>query len=149
MKIGITNDHRGIDKKNKIVKFLKKRGYEVVDYGSNTNQSDDYPNFAFQIGSELVNNNIDFAILLCRTGIGMSIAANKIDGVRCANPSYVEDAKLSRIDNNANAISLKSSFSMFKTKKILIAFLETKFTNEERHIRRINMIDNYLSNKGK
>jgi len=143
MKIGIGTDHRGLKKKELIIKYLKGKGIEVVDYGTNNTESTDYPIYAFKVGESV--SKIDFGILLCGTGIGICIAANKVHGVRCAKVDSVSDAKMSRIDNNANIISLNSNYSMVKLKKLINAFIETPFSNEERHIRRINMIDNYVS----
>lgn len=143
MKIGITNDHRGIKRKNQIIKFLTKKGYEVIDYGVTSKESVDYPTYAFDICNKIIHNDVDFGILLCGTGIGMSIAANKVKGIRCAKLDSVNDAKFARLHNNANAIALNSDISFYKTKDILDAFLKYSFSNEDRHVRRNTMIDNY------
>lgn len=147
MKIGITNDHRGVKRKKQIIKFLTKRGYEVIDYGANSTESVDYPTFAFDICNRIMNKEVDFGILLCGTGIGISIAANKVKGIRCAKLDSVTDAKFARLHNNANAIALNSDMRFYKTKDIIEAFLKYSFSNEERHIIRNNMIDNYKENK--
>jgi len=143
MKIGITNDHRGVNRKKEIIKYLKSKGHEILDFGPNTSESVDYPIYAFDIGKRISNKEIEFGILLCGTGIGMCIAANKVNGVRCANLNNINDAKLAREHNNANAIALNSDMNMIRIKDILDVFLKTKFSNEERHARRVSLIDSY------
>lgn len=143
MKIGITNDHRGVNRKKEIIKYLRSKGHEVLDFGSNSLESVDYPIYAFDIGKRISNNEIELGILLCGTGVGMCIAANKVNGVRCANLNNIKDAKLAHQHNNANAIAISSDMSMIRIKDILDAFLKAKFSSEERHIRRVNLIDSY------
>ncbi|MCM1370279.1 MAG: RpiB/LacA/LacB family sugar-phosphate isomerase [Clostridium sp.] len=140
MKIGIGNDHRGYKIKNEIIEFLKSKNYDVEDFGTNSEVSTDYPIYAFKVGDAIINKQIDFGILICRTGIGMSIAANKVKGIRCGKCDNATEAKLCKIDNNCNVIAISYEKNIEEIKEILIAFLETNFTNEERHLRRINMI---------
>ena len=101
----------------------------------------DYPDYAFKIGESIANKGIKLGILICKTGIGMSIACNKVRGVRCAKVDNVEEAKLTRLHNNSNVIAIsalnKNALEIVKT------FLDTEFSNEERHIRRINKITEY------
>lgn len=143
MKIGITNDHRGVNRKKEIIKYLRSKRYEVIDYGPNSPESVDYPIYAFDIGKRISNKEVDLGILLCGTGVGMCIAANKVNGVRCANLNNIKEARLARQHNNANAIALASDMSMIRIKDILDVFLKAKFSDEERHIRRVNLIDSY------
>ncbi len=143
MKIGIATDHRGIDVKQELTNYLKDLGYNVVDYGTNSTDSVDYPDYAFKVGVAVANNDIDFGVLICNTGIGMSIAANKVKGVRCARVIDEYDAKMTRIDNDANVIALSSRIDIEKLKSVLKVFLETPHNSEERHDRRISKIDNY------
>ena len=143
MKIVIASDHRGIKRKEEIINHLKKRNIEVEDLGPNTEESVDYPVYAFKLCNEICNKNADLGILLCGTGIGMSIAANKVKGIRCAKVTNVNDTVLTRQHNNANVIALSANESLFKTKKIVNAFIDTEFSNDERHIRRIEMIENH------
>ena len=143
MKIGIANDHRGFETKNKIVEFLTNLGYEVINYGSDTEEPVDYPNYAFKVGEAVSNKEIDRGILICRTGIGMSIGCNKVKGVRCAKVDNVEEAALTRIDNNSNVIAISYVKDMTEIKEIIKTFLEIDFSNEERHTRRVNLIDTY------
>ncbi len=143
MKIAIANDHNGVSIKTMLKKYLEELGYEVLDFGSNTSESVDYPNYAFKVGKSVASKETDLGILICGTGIGMSIACNKVKGVRCAKVSNLEESILSRQHNNANVIALSSHLSESDLKEITKAFIETNFSNEERHIRRNNLIDNY------
>lgn len=143
MIIGIANDHRGIKKKNKLVSYLQKRGHQVIDYGANTEESVDYPDYAFLIGNKLNEKEIELGILLCGTGIGMCIAANKVHNIRCGKVDNVKEAFYARSHNNANVIALSNDLSIFKMKDILDVFIKTPFSNDERHLRRIEKIDNY------
>ncbi len=144
MKIGIANDHRGVNRKNDIMKYLNRKKYEVIDFGTNTSESVDYPIYAFELAKKVSHKEIDFGILLCGTGVGMCIAANKVDGIRCAKVDNINDAKLTRLHNDANMLALSSEISLIRTKDILDVFLKTKFSEEERHIRRISMINSYI-----
>ena len=141
MKIIIANDHRGLELKNKIQKYLIKNNYIVENLGTDTETSVDYPNLAFNLGEKIDNDTL--GILICGTGIGMSIAANKVKGIRCAKVSSVEEAKLCREHNNANVIAISSNLSILKAKKIIKTFVETKFSNDDRHQRRVEMINTY------
>lgn len=143
MKIAIANDHNGISIKTMLKKYLEELGYEVLDFGSNTSESVDYPNYAFKVGKSVASKETALGILICGTGIGMSIACNKVKGVRCAKVSNLEESILSRQHNNANVIALSSHLSESDLKEITKAFIETNFSSEERHIRRNNLIDNY------
>lgn len=142
MKIGIAADHHGIKVKNNIKKYLEHLGHEVIDFGPETNESVDYPEYAFKVGNAL-KTEIELGILICGTGIGMSIAANKVSGVRCALVHNIKEAKLAKEHNNANILALGSNLSMFRIKDILDVFVNTKFSDIERHQRRVDMINNY------
>ncbi len=143
MKICIANDHRGVKRKKELVRFLEKQGYEVINLGTDSTESTDYPIYAFKVGELVAKKEADFGILLCRTGIGMSIAANKVKGIRCAKVNTIEEAKLTRIDNDSNVIAIKYNISLLKSKKLIKAFLETETSMDERHVRRRNLVDNY------
>jgi len=143
MKVGIASDHRGVKKKEKLIKYLKKHGYTIYDYGTNSEESVDYPDYAFLVGEKINSEEIDFGILICGTGIGMCIASNKVKGIRCAKVDNVEEAKFSRLHNNANVVALSNEMGLMRMKDILDVFLSTDFSAEERHIRRIAKIDNY------
>ena len=143
MIIGIANDHAGVKRKNEIISYLNELGYEVKNYGTDIEESTDYPLYAFKIGEAINNKEIDLGILICHTGIGMSIAANKVKNIRCAKVDSNDDAFLARSHNNANVIALNDSKNIDEVKQIVKTFLETPFSNEERHERRINLINEY------
>jgi sugar-phosphate isomerases, RpiB/LacA/LacB family len=143
MKIGIATDHRGVETKQEVTNYLNELGYTVVNYGTDTNDSVDYPLYAFKIGEAVVNKEVDYGVLICGTGIGMSIACNKVNGIRCAKVSNAFEAKMTRIDNDANVLALGHSQSMNELKEIIKTFFETEHPIEERHDRRISLVDKY------
>ncbi len=142
MKIAIATDHRGVKIKEELIEYLNQSGYEVFNYGTNDEVMVDYPDFAFQVGEAVTAGTVHFGILLCGTGIGMSIACNKVKGVRCAKVSTLEEAKLSREHNNANVLALSSKMQISEMKEIIQTFLNTEFLGE-RHLIRINKIKDY------
>ena len=143
MKIGIANDHRGFKLKQELIEFLTNLGYEVINYGSDSTEPVDYPEYAFKVGEAVVKGEIEKGILICRTGIGMSIACNKVKGVRCAKVDNVEEAALTRLDNDSNVIAISYVKDITEIKEIIKTFLEIEFSKEERHKRRIDLIDKY------
>ena len=145
MKVGIANDHHGVELKQKLTDFLKQEGYNIIDYGTNSSENVDYCDYAFKIGEAVRDKNIDFGILLCNTGIGMSIACNKVKGARCAKVSNVYEAKMTRRDNDANVIALSARLDYEEMKEVLLTFLTEPYANLERYNRRIEKIDNYVS----
>ena len=143
MRIIIANDHNGVAIKNKIKNYLVGLDHEIIDLGSNDDKKVDYPDYAFAVGKSINSKESDLGILICGTGIGMSIACNKIKGVRCAKVSSVKEARLAKQHNNANVIAIGSKMPFWITKKIILTFITTSFSKEERHIRRNGLIDNY------
>ena len=144
MEIGIANDHHGVQIKQKLTEYLEQKGYTVINYGTDTMETMvDYPDYAFKIGEAINKKEIVFGILICNTGIGMSIAANKVRNVRCAKVNDEYEAEMTRRDNDANVIALSSRLGIEKMKKILDVFLKTKYLNIERYTRRINKINDY------
>jgi ribose 5-phosphate isomerase B len=142
IKIGIGNDHQGLKLKKKLVRYLYKKGYKVFNYGTNTEESVDYPDYANAVGKSVSSKEIDLGILICGTGIGMSIACNRIKGARCAKVSNVKETKLAKEHNDANVVALNGDMPLYKAKDIIDAFLKTSFTNDERHLRRLEKVDN-------
>lgn len=140
MKIGIATDHNGIEEKKVIIDYLTDYGYEVMDFSPENTPIDDYPDYALKVCQELILGNIEIGILLCGTGIGMSIAANKVKGIRAAHISRKEEAELARLHNDANIIALSYKEDIEKLKEYIKIFIETPFSHEERHIRRIEKI---------
>ena len=143
MKIGIANDHGGVEVKEELIKYLVILGYQITNYGTDDEAPVDYPLYAFKLGEAIEKKEIEAGILICKSGIGMSIAANKVKGVRCAKVETKEDAIVTREHNHSNVIALSANIDIEKTKEIVRSFLETPYSNEERHIRRVQMIDTY------
>ena len=138
MKIAIATDHNGVNEKKELIKLLSK--YEFVDLSTDNNDTDDYPDFAKRVGEYVIENKDSLGVLMCGTGIGMSIAANKIKGIRAAHCSNVEQANLAKEHNNANIIALSYKQDINELKNMIEEFIITPFSNEERHIRRVNKI---------
>ena len=140
MKIFIGTDHKGVKTLNEIVKYLSNLKIEVEDTKIEHNDNDDYVDFAKEVCQKVLKNNNSFGILICGTGIGMSIAANKIKGIRAARCISNDDAFLTRTDNDSNVLCLSSKIELNTLKEIIDTFINTPFSNEERHIRRVNKI---------
>lgn len=143
MKVAIASDHRGVEYKNNIIEFLKDKGLEIVDCSTTNTPTDDYPDFAFKVCNQVINNNVDFGVLVCRTGIGMSIAANKVRGIRCAKLDSVEDAILCRNDNGANVITFNYTKDIKEINNIIDAYINAEDLNDDRHKRRVQKIIDY------
>lgn len=138
MKIGIANDHRGVNLKKKIMNYLHEKDILCVNYGTNSEESCDYVDYALKLGNAINNKEVDLGILICGTGIGMSIAANKINGIRCARVVNSDEAKLSREHNMANIMAIGENIE--NVFSVVDTFINTKESKEERHIRRVNKI---------
>jgi len=143
MKIGIVSDHRGYKVKTKILKYLKRKKYEVIDYGTNSTDLVDYPDYAIKLGEAYVNKSYDFGIAICANGVGMSIACNKVNGVRCAKINNSKEAKSARNDDDVNIIAIPSTLMMIEIKDIIDIFLKTPFSKVERYSQRIEKINQY------
>lgn len=140
MKIAIASDHRGESYKKNIIEYLISCGHMIVDCSTKNTPTDDYPDFAFKVCNEIINSNADCGILVCRTGIGMSIAANKVKGIRCAKLDSVEDAILCKNDNGANVITFNYTKDMEEIKEIIDAYISAEPLIDERHKRRVQKI---------
>lgn len=143
MKIGITSDHRGYDLKKKLIKELKNINF--IDYGTNSKESVDYPDYAFKLGKAIAKKEVDLGIAICGSGIGMSIALNKVKGVRCGKVNYIKDVIYTKEINNANVIAFSKDTNFNKAIRMIEEFINTPYTKEERHLRRINKIKEYES----
>lgn len=141
MKVSIATDHNGVVEKKELINFLNELNVSVLDCSTNNTPTDDYPDFAEVVAKNVATNESDLGILLCGTGIGMSIAANKVKGIRCAKVSSVDEARLSKEHNNANIIALSYKENMDVLKEMIKTFIETPFSNEERHARRVEKIN--------
>ena len=140
MKIAIAADHGGFELKDSMVEYIKSLGNEVVDLGTNSADSVDYPDYAKKVCEEIQKGNSDLGILICGTGIGMSLAANKFEGIRAACVSDVYSAKMSRNHNNANVLCIGARVIGDEVAKLIIkTFLENEF-EAGRHQRRVDKI---------
>ena len=140
MRIAIGSDHGGVDQKNEVVKYLKDKGYEVVDVGTNSHDSCHYPFYGAEVARKVANKECDFGIVICTSGEGICIAANKIKGIRCGIGYNDEVSRLMRQHNDANVISFGAKF--METKDVLRRidiFLSTEFEGG-RHQTRVDMI---------
>lgn len=142
IKLGFASDHRGYILKEELINYFKKQNYisEITDCGTNSNSSVDYPDYAYILGKNLINKDIDYGVAICGSGIGISIALNKIKGVYCAKVNNALEAQYTRLDNDTNAISFSASTPLKKAIIIVETFIKTEFSNEKRHLRRINKI---------
>ncbi len=143
MKIGFASDHRGYKLKKELIDELKKENYEIIDYGTDSEESTDYPDYAFKLGENVVNKNVDFGVAICGSGIGISIACNKVKGIRCAKVSTKEEAEVTRIDNDSNIVAFGEKTSFAEALAIVKTFINTESSDLEKHKRRINKIKEY------
>lgn len=143
MKVSIASDHGGYELKEKVKKLLEKKAIEVKDFGTDSLESCDYPDFGRPAAQAVADKEVDFGILICTTGIGMSMVANKIKGVRAALCADTVSAVLTRQHNNANVLVMGAGIVGSNLAfSIVEAFLTTDFSYEEKHERRINKIEN-------
>jgi ribose 5-phosphate isomerase B len=148
MKIAVGNDHRGVSVKQRLVGLLKELGHEVEDLGANGAASVDYPDYAIPVAEAVCRGTVDRGILVCGTGHGMCIAANKVAGVRAANCRDVIDAELSRRHNDANVMCLSADLiGEEQIEKMVRTWLATDFEGG-RHARRTEKITAYEKNHG-
>ncbi len=146
MKVGISSDHRGVYLKTELVEYLEHSGYEVINYGTDTMESVDFPKYAFKLGDAITKKKVDVGIAICGTGIGMSIALNKVKGVYCAKISNISEAVLCRSHNNANVIAISADTDEEQTKSMVDKFLTTPFSNVDKYVRRNQMIKDRENN---
>ena len=141
MKISIGCDHGALDLKNAVVAHLQKQGHQVTDFGTHTLDSCDYPDFAAPAAKAVANGTCDRGIVLCTTGIGVSIAANKVKGIRCALLSDVMSARMTREHNDTNMMAIGAGVvGQMLALEIVDTWLGTEFSHNERHQRRIDKV---------
>ena len=141
MKIAIACDHGALELKNLFVNHLQKKGYEAVDFGTHTLDSCDYPDYAAPAARAVASGECEKGVVLCTTGIGMSISANKIKGVRCALLSDVLSARMTREHNDTNMMAIGAGIvGQNLALEILDTWLGTEFSHNERHQRRIDKV---------
>ncbi len=140
MRIAIGADHGGFDLKTNLVKYLRTKGHAVKDFGTYSPESCDYPKYGFIVARAVASGKHSRGILICKSGIGMSIVANKVHGIRAALVDSVEAARSSREHNDSNIIVFGSkAMNIYKAKRILDVWLKTRHLGG-RHLRRINQI---------
>lgn len=140
--IAIGCDHGGFELKQEVMEHLKSRNIEYKDFGTYTNESCDYPVYAKKVAEAVLSKECELGILICGTGIGISIAANKIKGIRAALCHDCFSAEATKSHNDANILAMGARVvGAGHALKIVDTFLDTPFSNDERHIRRINLIE--------
>lgn len=140
MKIAIASDHGGNQLRKEIMQLLSEQGIEYTDFGPETDESVDYPDYASVVCTEVINGNAERGILICGTGIGMSIAANKMNGIRCALVHDVFSAKATREHNDTNVLAMgERVIGAGLAREIVATWIATEFEGG-RHERRINKV---------
>ena len=142
MRIALGSDHGGFVLKEEVRVELESWGYDVTDFGCESNDSTDYPDYAHRVSRAVADGEVDRGILVCTTGIGMSMAANRHEGVRAALCKSCDMAYHGRIHNDANVIVFGARYTtILDARAMLQVFLESQFSNQERHARRVRKID--------
>jgi RpiB/LacA/LacB family sugar-phosphate isomerase len=139
MKIAVGADHRGYKLKSKLAAFLKDEGHQVLDMGTDSTEPCDYPPIGYNVAKSVAKKESDRGVLICMSGIGMSIVANKVPGVRAAMCDTAVEAGLSREHNDSNVIIISAKYVKDKPEDILRSWFESSIT-EERHKRRVSQI---------
>ena len=142
MIIALAADHRGYKLKEELKKELSKK-YEILDIGTNSEESVDFPFYGIKLGDTIKNKEADFGIAICGTGIGISIACNKVKTVMCAKISNKKEARLAKEHNNANVIALSGETSLENALDMINEFIEKEPPKESKYLRRINEILDY------
>ena len=142
LKIGIASDHRGYILKKQLIDRLMEE-YYITDCGTTSTESVDYPDYAFKLGNLVADKDVDFGIAICGTGIGISIACNKVKGIRCAKVDTLEEAIATRVDNDSNIIAFGENMPLEKALELIKTFIKTNASNEEKHVRRRQKISEY------
>ncbi len=142
MHVYIGADHRGFERKEALIPWLKEKGYEVTDCGNAIyDPLDDFPDFSFKVADGVAGSPGSLGILICGSGGGVTIAANKVAGIRCVTAARVEDVKHNRAHDDANVVAIAANYTTQDETKVLIeAFLTTGFSGEEKYVRRIQKI---------
>ena len=144
MKIAIASDHKGYHLKTTLITYLNKRGYEVIDLGTDSVISTDYPKYAFRLCEKVINKEAELGIVICGTGIGISIACNKVKGIRCGKVNTEEEAIHGRECDFINIIALSGVTPLEENKKIIDAFLNAhENTTDPAYKKRVDQIMEY------
>ena len=140
IKIFLGVDHQGVKIKNELIEFGKNNEIEIISTVLENDDTDDYPDFAYEVCMNVLKYNA-LGVLICGSGIGMSIAANKIKGIRCARVCSNADAYTSKNHNGANVIAFSANLPIDEIKEIILTFANTSFPTEDRHLKRIEKIN--------
>ncbi len=142
MKIGIANDHRAYEVKEQLKKLLE--DYDIIDYGCYSNKRTDYPKYAITLGNAIINNEVDLGIAMCGTGIGVSIACNKVKGIRCAKIDNKDEAKSAKEHNNANVLAFSAQVhTAEEIKEMIDIFINSTFSSDPSYKIRIEQVEKY------
>jgi len=148
MEVIIASDHAGFELKEKIKNYLERKKIKYHDLGTDSLESVDYPDYALKVAEKVAKNRNTRGILVCGTGTGMTIAANRVKGIRAVAAYDAYSAKMSRIDNDSNVLGLRGRFFPYeKVKRIINIWLNTPFSGQQRHKRRIKKIADYEKKK--
>ena len=131
MTIAIANDHNGVELKQKLTEYLTNKGYNVINYGTDTKDRVDYPKYGIIVGEKVANKEADFGIVICGSAIGISIACNKVKGIRCGKVDSIDEAIHGRERDFVNVIALSGNASIEDNLKIADAFLNAKENTED------------------
>ncbi len=142
MKIGLANDHRAYNVKEELKSLLD--DYEIIDYGCFSNDMVDYPKYAITLATAVVNKDVDLGIVMCGTGIGVSIAANKVKKIRCAKIDNIDEARSAKEHNNANVLAFSAqSHTAKEIKEMIDIFINSTFNINPRYKMRIEQVEKY------
>ncbi len=143
MKIGIASDHRGFETKEKLKEYLKTK-YEIIDYGTNSKERTDYPIYGIKLGEKVRDKEVEYGIAICGSAIGISIACNKVKGIRCGKINTPEEAIHAKANDYVNVIAISGEEELETNIKIIEAFLNTKEnTQDPIYLKRIQQIIRY------
>lgn len=143
MKIGIASDHRGYETKERIKDYFKNK-YEIIDYGTNSKERTDYPIYGIKLGEKVRDKEVDYGIAICGSAIGISIACNKVKGVRCGKINTIEEAIHGKANDYINIIAISGDSPIEENIRIIETFLNTKENKEDPvYLKRIKQIENY------
>lgn len=142
IRLYIGTDHNGVTYKQELIKLLEGE-FEFVDCSPVNTPTDDYPDFAFKVGKKVVEDHEAYGVLICGTGVGMCVAANKVDGIRCALVTSERVSRLARSDDDTNIIALDSATPVNEAAEFIRIFVSTPLNEEEKYHRRINKIIDY------
>ena len=148
MRIGIASDHRGYETKQILTKYLIDKGYNVIDYGTDSTVRVDYPKYGFILGEKVAEQEVEYGIVICGSAVGISIACNKVKGIRCGKVNNEEEAIHAKECDFVNVIALSGNLDIELNKKIVDAFLNAKEnTQDTKYKERVDQIEEYENNE--